>query len=121
TACICLSAAVAKEISPDFLALPLPQGQGRHVYVGVGATPNDMSWIQQQEKHLDVRFLPVMVQPHPAWALQLRQIAEDTGGAFYPNVAWIRDGMRMRLNVASHPIFKTGLDSVFHVRGRHDT
>ena len=26
-----------------------------------------------------------------------------------------------RLNVASHPIFKTGLDSVFHVRGRHDT
>ena len=84
---------------PHFL-VPAEPGR-RHVYVGVGSTPSDLAWMQRQEVHLEVRYRPLLVQPHPHLAPELGAIAEARGGAFYPNVAWTRDGMKMRLGIGT--------------------
>ena len=82
------------EALPHFLVPSEPAR--RHVYVGVGSTPQDVAWMERQEAHLEVRYTPVMVQPHPHLVKELRGIAERRNGALYPNVAWTRDGMKMR-------------------------
>ncbi|CAE8627499.1 unnamed protein product [Polarella glacialis] len=95
-------------------------GQPRHVYIGIGATPKDGDWIREQQKSTGAIYRPVLIQPHPRWAEGLRGLAQEMGGTFYPNAAWSKDGGRLRLNMATDPIYATGLDSLFHVRGRHD-
>eukprot|EP00435_Cladocopium_sp_Y103_P069424 s364_g33.t1 len=108
----------------DLLVRPKtgPSSSPRYVYVGVGGAPTDLAWVERQEEHAPgVRYVPVLIQPNPRHAPALEEIVKERGGAFYPNAAWTRDGKRMRLNVASHPIYKNGLDSLFFVRGRHDT
>ncbi|OLP81867.1 Sn1-specific diacylglycerol lipase alpha [Symbiodinium microadriaticum] len=95
--------------------------ESRHIFVVVGATTTDQPWLRAQWEQFGIRYVPVMVQPHPVWAQPLQQMAEEMNGVFYPNVAWTADGLKKRLNVASNPLYGTGLDSIFRTRGLHDT
>lgn len=117
---------------PHFL-VPAEPGR-RHVYVGVGSTPSDLAWMQRQEVHLEVRYRPLLVQPraggHRGGArrrllsqrgLDPRWDEDEAGNRHLRALEKEQFRGSLRLNVASQPIYKTGLDSLFHVRGRHDT